>query len=126
MSAVPEVESALEAGRLAQNLTDLWSAARLDQRHDLIVSMLDAVYFDLSDSKSIVAFKPKPPFRPIFEIAAARENSGVTLLQNEKLPAGGPGDDRDLCSWWRRGRVELGGKHNNATADRDLLIAVMT
>ena len=104
---IPEVDSAEEAGRLVQNLPDLWAAANLVERHDLVVSMLDAVYFDLSDSKSIIAIKPKPPFRPVFEVATAREGSGVTLLQNEKLPAVGPGVDADLCSGWRRGRVEL-------------------
>ena len=83
------------------------SAANLDERHDLVVRMLDAVYFDLSDSKSIIAIKPKAPFRPVFEVATAREGSGVILLQNEKLPAGGPGVDADLCSGWRRGRVGL-------------------
>jgi len=104
---IPEVDSAEEAGRLVQNLPDLWAAANLVERHDLVVSMLDAVYFDLSDSKSIIVIKPKPPFRPVFEVATAREGSGVTLLQNEKLPAVGPGVDADLCSGWRRGRVEL-------------------
>ena len=111
MSAVPEVDSAEAAGRLVQNLPELWKAAKLQERHDLIISMIDAVYFDLSSFKSIVAIKPKPPFRPIFEVATAREGSGVILLQNEKLPAGGPGVDADLCSGWRRGRVELAGEH---------------
>ena len=69
--------------------------------------MVDAVYLDLSDSKSIIAIKPKASFRPVFEVATAREASGVILLQNEKLPAGGPGVDDGLCLWWRRGRVEL-------------------
>jgi len=104
---IPEVDSAEEAGRLVQDLPGLWSAANLDERHDLVVRMLDAVYFDLSDSKSIIAIKPKAPFRPVFEVAAAREDSGVILLQNEKLPAGGPGVDADLCSGWRRGRISL-------------------
>jgi len=58
---------------------------RMRTRVDLVfdLSMLNVVYFDLSDSKSIVAIKPKPPFRPVFDVTTARENSGVILLQNE-------------------------------------------
>jgi hypothetical protein len=103
----------------------LWKAAKLQERHDLITSMIDAVYFDLSSFKSIVAIKPKPPFRPIFEVATAREGSGVILLQNEKLPADEPGDDRDVCSWWRRGRVKLGRRHGSSYVGFELAVAVL-
>ena len=51
--------------------------------------------------------KTQSPFRPVFEVATAREGSGVILLKDEKLPADGPGVDADLCSGWRRGKVGL-------------------
>ncbi len=41
--------------------------------------MLDAVYVDARESKCIVAVKPKPPFRPIFQVALTVEGSGIVL-----------------------------------------------
>ncbi len=67
------------------------------------MTMLDAVYVDMKDSRTIVAIKPKAPFRPIFQVATTREGSGVMLL-NEP-PDTDPEAHR--CFWWRRGRVEL-------------------
>jgi len=69
--------------------------------------MLDAVYVDAKEEKRIVAIKPKPPFRPIFEVAATKEGSGIILL-NEP-PENTP--EARSCFWWRRGRVEPGLKH---------------
>jgi len=37
--------------------------------------MLDAVYIYNAHTKSIVAVKPKPPFKPVFQIAASCEGS---------------------------------------------------
>ncbi|MBI2847517.1 MAG: hypothetical protein HYX82_06520 [Chloroflexi bacterium] len=45
---------------------------------------LDAVYVDSKDTMSIVALKPRPPFRPILQVATTKEGSGVLLL-NEPL-----------------------------------------
>lgn len=101
---IPEVDSTEEAGRLVENLLVLWTAATLNERHDLVTGMLDAVYFDLSETKSVLAIKPKPPFAAVFSVAAAREGSGVELLPKEKPPANSPGASSDLCFWWRRGR----------------------
>ncbi len=103
---VPEVDAAAEAGRLVQNLPELWGNATLDERHELVGRMLDGVYVDLKDSRSIVGIKPKPPFREVFRVATARAGSGISFFADQP-PAGEPGADRDLCSWWRRGRVEL-------------------
>ena len=35
-------------------------------------------------TKSIVAIKPKPPFKPVFQVAASREGSDIRIL-NEPL-----------------------------------------
>ena len=75
--------------------------------------MLDAVYVDTVEEQSIVAIKPRPAFRPLFEIATMREDSRICLvnerdLENGKRPtAHEQGAQADMCSWWRRGRVEL-------------------
>lgn len=42
--------------------------------------MLDAVYVDTVDEKVIVAIRPKPAFRPLFEIATTRAVSGVVPI----------------------------------------------
>jgi site-specific DNA recombinase len=46
--------------------------------------MLDAVYFDAKNTKSIVAIKPKPPFKPVFHVAASKKESNIRIL-NEPL-----------------------------------------
>ena len=46
--------------------------------------MLDAVYVDAKNTKSIIAIKPKPPFKPVFQVAASREGSDIRIL-NEPL-----------------------------------------
>jgi len=39
---------------------------------------------NIKQTKSIVAIKPKPPFRPIFQVAASRKGSNIRIL-NEPL-----------------------------------------
>ena len=46
--------------------------------------MLDAVYVDTKKTKSIISIKPKPPFKPVFQVAASREESDIRIL-NEPL-----------------------------------------
>ncbi len=46
----------------------------------LLVAMLDAFYVDAKKGRSIVAIKPKPPFRPVFQVATTKEGSGVKLV----------------------------------------------
>ncbi len=110
---VPEVDAAADAGELLKRLPDLWAGATLDERHELAVRMLDGVYVDLKDSRSIVGIKPKPPFRDVFRVATALEGSGISFLALNagQPPAFRPGAESVSCSWWRRGRVELPGEH---------------
>ena len=100
---VPEVNAAEEAGKLLMQLPSLWEAANLEERRKLLLTMLDAVYVDTKESRSIVAVQPKPPFRPVFQVATTREGSGIRLI-NEPLE---DSPEARSCSWWRRGRVEL-------------------
>ena len=75
--------------------------------------MLEAVYVEYKEEKRIVGIKPKPAFRPLFEIADTKSGSGVVLIkeepsENDETPArGGTGVPAIPCLWWRRGRVEL-------------------
>ena len=70
------------------------------------MAMLDAVYVDTVEEKSVVAIRPKPAFRPIFEVATTRAGSGIVLINETPPDPEGP-EAESLCSWWRRGRVEL-------------------
>ncbi len=54
------------------------------ERRKLLLTMLDAVYFESKKMKSIVAVKPKPPFRPIFQVAATRAGSKIHII-NEPI-----------------------------------------
>ena len=76
------------------------------ERRKLLLTMLDAVYVDTVEEKTIVAIRPKPAFRPLFEIATTRAESGVVLI-NETPQADCEPEASNLCFWWRRGRVEL-------------------
>ena len=58
--------------------------ANQEERRKLLLTMLDAVYVDAKKSKSIVAIKPKPPFKPVFQVAASREGSDIRII-NEPL-----------------------------------------
>ena len=116
---LPEADAAAEAGRLIERLPELWAGAIEEERRRLLVTMLDAVYVDAKDERRIVAIRPKAPFKPVFQVATTREGSEVALVHDsegafenaDQPPPGGYGTEADSCSWWRRGRVELGLKH---------------
>ncbi len=76
---VPEIHAAEEAGKLLQDFPRLWSLANLEEQRKLLVSMLDAVYIDTKNNL-IVAVKPKPPFRPVFQVAASRDESEIRII----------------------------------------------
>ena len=103
---IPGIDVAMEAGKLLEDLPKLWEEANLTERRKLLTSMLDAVYVDTVEEKSIVAIRPKPAFQPLFEIATTRKGSDVVLI-NEPPQADSEPEAADLCFWWRRGRVEL-------------------
>ena len=49
-----------------EDLPVLWEEADLAERSKLLMAMLNAVYVDTLDEKSVVAIRPKPAVRPIF------------------------------------------------------------
>jgi hypothetical protein len=107
---VPGVDAAMEAGNLLENLPVLWQEADLTERRKLLMAMLDAVYVDTVEEKSVVAIRPKPAFRPIFEVATTREGSGIALINQTPQTQDEP-EASESYSWWRRGRVELYREH---------------
>ena len=81
---VPAADAAEEAGNLIMNLPRLWAEANQEERRKLLLTMLDSVYVDAMKTKSIVAIRPKPPFKPVFQVAVSREGSDIHIL-NEPL-----------------------------------------
>ena len=96
----------MEAGKLLEDLPVLWEEADLSERRKLLMAMLEALYINTVEEKSVVAIRPKPAFRPIFEVATTREGSGIVLINQTPQARYEPGAS-GLCFWWRRGRVEL-------------------
>ena len=78
----------------------------LGERRKLLLTMLDAVYVETVEEKAIVAIRPKPAFRALFEMATTQEGSGVVLYNATPPDSDGP-EAEAPCFWWRRGRVEL-------------------
>ena len=101
---VPGVDAAMEAGKLLENLPALWEEADLTERRKLLMAMLDAVYVDTVEEKSVAAI------RPFFEVATTREGSGIALINQTPQTQDEP-EASESYSWWRRGRVELYREH---------------
>ena len=78
---IPEYDAAEEAGKLIMNLPSLWASTGLSERRKVLMTMLDAVYIDVKQTRSIVAVKPKPPFKPILQVAATSKESKIRILK---------------------------------------------
>lgn len=77
---IPEVDAAKEAGRLLMDMPRLWAATTLQERHQLLTTILDAVYIDMEVRKSIVSVKAKPAFRMLFDFADLELSHSVGAL----------------------------------------------
>jgi len=94
----------MAAGKLLENLPDLWEEADLTERRMLRMAMRGAVYVDTVEEKSVVAIRPKPAFRPIFGVATTRAGSGIVFINETPPDLEGP-EAKSPCSWWRRGKI---------------------
>jgi site-specific DNA recombinase len=77
---IPEVNAAQEDGKLIISLPQLWASANDSEKRKLVLSVLDAVYVDAKKTKTIVAIKPKPPFRPILQMEVSKKGSDIRIL----------------------------------------------
>ena len=57
-----------------------WARVNTEERRKLLITMLDFVCSDTKQTKSVVAVRPKPLFRPIFRVAALREGSDIRVV----------------------------------------------
>ena len=76
---IPEVDAAKEAGRLLADIPRLWVGATLQERHQLLTTILDAVYIDMKGSKAIVSVKAKPAFQGVLGVATPVLDNSVIL-----------------------------------------------
>ena len=111
---LPEMEATIEAGTLVENLGVLWRSANLEERHRIVVGILDGVYVDMVQARKVVAIAPKPAFRRLFGIVTTRARSGVVVLNPKASPSPEPDEGDEDWLWWRRGRVELYREHGNS------------
>ena len=82
---IPEAEAAFIAGQKMEDLGTVWEVASLEDKHSLLLSMLDAVYLDLADTRSVVGIKPKPSFYPLFDSLGQQPESKVRVIKDEAL-----------------------------------------
>ncbi len=66
---IPEADAVKAAGRLLADIPRLWVKATLQERHRLLTTILDAVYIDMKDKKSIISVKAKPVFKDVLGLA---------------------------------------------------------
>ena len=102
---LPEADAAAEAGKLISELQRLWSGANLEERRKLLMTMLDAVYVDSSEN-TIVAIKPKAPFKPVFGVVTTRDGSEVVLVHDldaRPRTADQPPQNGTVAPGWARG-----------------------
>ena len=85
---IPGLEAAQQAGTLLENLPDLWEKAELPERRRILMTMLDSVHVECQDERQIVAIKPKPAFRPLFEVVTTKQGSGIVLISGDLLNNG--------------------------------------
>ena len=81
---IPELDAAKEAGRLLTDMPRLWAGANLQERHQLLTTMLDAVYIDLKDRRSIVSVKAKPAFQLVIGPSEPRSASWWIAMSNRR------------------------------------------
>jgi len=55
------------AGQMLESLGLIWDRATLEEKHRILTGMLEAVYVDIGEKKSIVGIQPKSAFYPLFE-----------------------------------------------------------
>ncbi len=96
--------------RVLEDQPWLWKAADMAERRRILMTVLDAV-----EEKCVVAIRPRPAFRPLFEMATTRNGSGVVLVKKGQ----GNAEEReglrpmDIGEKARRVRGGDGGESNS-------------
>lgn len=78
--AIPDFNFALKAGELIDEFAHIWEYATVEERHNLITSLLDAVYVDMNDPGAPVSIKPKTAFEPIWSLVPYLHSKSVNRV----------------------------------------------
>ncbi len=76
----PDADASINAGELLETMGLIWKKATLEEKHDLLTTMLEAVYIDLAATRSIVGIQPKPAFYALFDSLTQKPDSKVTVF----------------------------------------------
>jgi len=79
---IPEEDAAINAGKLLENLGTIWQGATLKEKHKLLSIMLEAVYVDLTATRSIVGIQPRPVFYPIFKTLENQSDDRIIVFHD--------------------------------------------
>jgi hypothetical protein len=71
--------------KLLEHLPLLWEGADLGKRHKILQTVLDVVYVDTVEEKTIIAIRPKPAFQAFFQVATTK-GEVVWFYIKKKLP----------------------------------------
>ena len=74
---------------------EAWGSATLEERHQLLSMMLDAVYVDMTQGL-VIGLKPKPEFLPLFNLGEPVTTGDSELVtggmeQSRTIPRTQPG-----------------------------------
>ena len=92
----------------------LWDKATLEEKHELLSMIFEAVYVDLWANRCVVGIQAKPTFHALFQSLKQNDDLKVVIFDPNDLKVEGQNetalsDDQggEILGWWRRGRVEL-------------------
>ena len=91
--AVPQENATMKAGQELARMLEVWTLATEEERSHMFASMLEAVYCD-TETKAIVALKPKPPFLPLFSLCRGLTEKDGLFLTCALAGIGDPGGIR--------------------------------
>ena len=100
---IPETEAAFDTGEMLENLGAVWEAASLEEKHSLLLNMLEAVYLDLADSRAAVGILPKGPFYPLFQSLKDDPEARVRVFDPSAKEQGLPQEPLINCGMMETG-----------------------
>lgn len=68
---------------MTNNLKNLWAEATFKEQIKLLLIVMEGVYIDAKQTKSIMEIRPKTPFKPIFQVVGT--NKGSALSSSESI-----------------------------------------
>jgi hypothetical protein len=99
-----KADAAINAGEMLESPGLIWQKATLEEKHKLLSGMLEAIYVDLFNTRSIIGLLPKPAFYGLFESFKQIPGSKVIVFNPEEKESA-LNLSGHVVFWWRLGRV---------------------